>query len=98
MKVDMEFLKKCNDSLDKINDLESEKRVLLNAKANLDGFDENWVQFKCGNGIIAPQMILTKNLKGRQNTIQEKKVDVFLNFVDEMIKVIDNEIERLKEV
>ncbi len=43
-------------------------------------------------------MILTKNLKGRQNTIQEKKVDVFLNFVDEMIKVIDNEIERLKEV
>lgn len=98
MKVDMEFLKKCNDSLEKINDLESEKNALLNAKANLDGFDENWVQFKCGNGIIAPQMILTKNLKGRQNTIQEKKVDVFLNFVDEMIKVIDNEIERLKEV
>ena len=78
--------------------MESEKRDLLNAKANLDWFDNNWVQFKCGNGSIAIQMILTKNLKGRQNTIQEKKVDVFLNFVDEMIKVIDNEIERLKEV
>ena len=98
MKVDMEFLKKCNDSLDKINDLESEKRALLNAKANLDEFNENWVQFKCGNGSIAPQMILTKTLKGRQNTIQEKKVNVFLEFVNEMIKVIDIEIERLKEV
>ncbi len=41
MKVDMEFLKKCNDSLDKINDLESEKRDLLNAKANLGWFDNN---------------------------------------------------------
>lgn len=98
MKVDMEFLKKCNDSLNKINELENEKRALLNSKENIDRFDENWLQFKCGNGSISPQIILTKSLKGRQNTIQEKKVDVFLNFINKMIEVIDNEIERLKEV
>jgi len=98
MKVDMEFLKKCADSLNKINNLESEKRNLLSAKSNLDRFEENWVEMKCGNGTIAQKIILTKTLKGRQNTIEEKKVDVFLEFVNEMINVIDIEIERLKEV